>query len=85
MNKYLIIGIAIIVGISGYAINRYGQARFDAGYLQANNENLKASNDTSIKDSNDKERVQDETNNMSDSDIDIDLSKLGIMRQPTDY
>ena len=86
MKTWLITGIATaaLLGLGGYLIHGFGDAKFKAGQSDAIADNAVAVitiNETNAKEL---ERILNETQNMSDSDIDADLRRLGIMREYSD-
>lgn len=84
MNKVLaIVGLAAVV-ITGFLINRYGQARYDAGYLAAGKEQADAQDQADAEARKDFNNVSHETNGLDNDAVDRELRSLGIMRQPED-
>lgn len=85
MNKALGIGALIVVAIITIAFILHGNARYAAGVADeratANATGAAAGNESAKQ----LERNAHETRKLSDSDIDPGLSKLGIMRNATDY
>lgn len=86
MRSAIIIAVAtsVLLGLGGYTINRYGQARYDAGVADTKAIQAEATRNTTVSNVQDLERRQNESNNMSDADIDRDLHALGIMRNISD-
>lgn len=86
MKAWIITTIAALVltSLGGFLINRYGQARYDAGYASAKNDVAEATSEFLKHDANGTERIEHETHIMSDDDVDNSLRQLGIMRAQAD-
>jgi len=79
-----IIAALVIYGLGGFLITRYGQARYDAGYLAAGKEQADAQDQADADARKDFDNVSRETNALDDAGVDRELRALGIMRQPED-
>lgn len=88
MNKYLIltvlVGALILTGLGAHLINRYGRAKYDAGYNKAQSDHIITINDANNNAIKELEGIRHETRSMVDSDIDTSLDSLGIMRPIAD-
>lgn len=81
MNKYLGIAVAVILAGLAFAIWLHGNARFSEGKADTVAKQVVAGTKAANKAAADLEKVDQETRNMSDDDVDRDLRDLGIMRR----
>lgn len=81
MNKYLGIALAVILAAISFAIWLHGNARFSEGKAGTVAKQVVAGTKAANKAAADLEKVDHETRNMSDDDVDRDLRDLGIMRR----
>jgi len=82
MNKVLGIAALIIIIAFGLTVRWYGNARYDAGELSCKADQATAAVLAGAESAANLDKVMNETARMSDADVDDDLRKLGIMRQP---
>lgn len=85
MNKVLGVAAFVFVVIVGLAFTLHGNARYAEGVASANAAHSNAGVEAAENSRKNLEKTQRETNFMSDTDIDADLYKLGIMRSESDY
>lgn len=79
-----VVAAVVILGLGGFLLTRYGQARYDAGYSAAGKDQADAQDTADADAKKDIENAERETNNLDDPGVDRELRGLGIMRQPTD-
>ena len=86
MKTWIVTGIATIVllGLGGYLIHSYGVSKYETGKAECRADNLESVTTINETNARELERIQDETYNLSDDAIDIELSELGIMRDYSD-
>lgn len=81
MNKVLGIAALVIIVAFGLTVRWYGDAQYTAGELSCKADQATAAIIAGNESAKQLDKVNHETANMSDTDIDNDLHKLGIMRQ----
>ena len=83
---YKILGIAalVIIVAFGLTVNWYGDSRYEAGELSCKADAATAAITAGNESAAQLDKVTNETARMSDADVDADLVRLGIMRQPAD-
>lgn len=81
MYKFLGIVIFVLSSALGLTIWAYGGAKYDAGEKSCKAEAATAAITAATESAKQLDKVTHETANMSDADVDLDLRKLGIMRQ----
>jgi len=86
MKTWIITGIATVVllGLGGYLINNYGISRYDTGKAECRADNLESVATINEINARELERIRNETNRLSDNDLDLELFNLGIMRDYSD-
>lgn len=82
MNKILGITVLVFAAALGLTIWAYGGARFREGELTCKADQATAAIIAGNESSANLDKVINETSRMSDADVDADLYRLGIMRQP---
>jgi hypothetical protein len=85
MNKTMGIAALTVIVALGLTVWLYGNARYAEGVADTKAKLFAASAQGANESASNLGRVQNETAHMSDSDVDSDLLRLGIMRNPTDY
>lgn len=85
MNKILGIAALTIIAALGLTVWLHGNARYAEGKADCVAEQATIATDAANNATKNLEKRRNETNRLSDADVDAGLSDLGIMRQPTDY
>ena len=80
MNKVLGIAALVIIIAFGLTVRWYGNARYDAGELSCKADAATAAITAGSESAKQLDKVTNETARMSDTDVDADLVRLGIMR-----
>lgn len=85
-TKYLISGIAalVLLSLGGFLIKTYGSAKYKEGKAFAERECIATNAEQNQDVIRERNRVENETRNLSDSDINRELVDLGIMRPDED-
>lgn len=85
MNKVTGIAGLVILAVIGLLIYLYGDARESVGGSNCTVSNVVAGQEGAKESQKNLEKTQRETHFMSDTDVDADLYRLGIMRSESDY
>lgn len=85
MNKILSVAGIVLIATFGMAFWLHGNARYSEGKADCASEYIAVATNKNIQAKKSLEKTENETHFMSDSDVDHDLFKLGIMRSTSDY
>lgn len=77
-------GVVAVIAFCGLIISGYGSAKYEAGKQKCIADQAAAQVTATNNSIRDRERIENETSNLSDSAVDADLIKFGIVRNDQD-